>query len=258
MALALVCRTPTGLACVISWHGLLPQIERLCARERLQGGGSGGGSGGDQYMTAVVTGLTQQMAANVVPLLHQAAAAARGAVQLRNSSGSSASAALPPLEALLLLLGSVAFRPMVVCDGLITGLADMLAWEVAASVAPAGSSPRQEVKVGSSSAAAPGLLLDLAPTAVHLFPRMLLPPCACLYLTLDLGNAVEFRVVWLCCSQCSSSGGAGPSWAAHALKSCAAAAFAHAASRAPQPLAGPNCLRPPCGCLACRATCWMP
>lgn len=154
MALALLCRTPTGLACVVSWHGLLPQIERLCARERLQGGSGGpGGSGGDQYMTAVVAGLTQQMAANVVPLLHQAAAAARAAPPAHGGGGDgSGSAALPPLEALLLLLGSVAFRPMVVCDGLITGLADMLAWEVGGGGAAAGTSPQPEVKVSCSRA----------------------------------------------------------------------------------------------------------
>lgn len=150
VALALLCRTPTGLACVVSWQGLLPQIERLCARERLQGGGGpgNGAGGGDQYMTAVVTGLTQQMAVNVVPLLHQAAAAARVAWSPRASSGDGgASAALHPLEALLLLLGSVAFRPMVVCDGLITGLADMLAWEVGPGAAAGDPSLRQEVKV---------------------------------------------------------------------------------------------------------------
>lgn len=150
VALALLCRTSTGLACVVSWQGLLPQIERLCARERLQGGGGpgNGAGGGDQYMTAVVTGLTQQMAVNVVPLLHQAAAAARVAWSPRASGGDGgASAALHPLEALLLLLGSVAFRPMVVCDGLITGLADMLAWEVGPGAAAGDPSLRQEVKV---------------------------------------------------------------------------------------------------------------
>lgn len=53
LALALLCRSPTGLACVVSWHGLLPQMERLCSRERLQGGGSNGAgpSGSEQYMT---------------------------------------------------------------------------------------------------------------------------------------------------------------------------------------------------------------
>ena len=66
LALALLCRTPTGLACVVSWHGLLPQLERLCSRERLSGGG---GSASEQYMAATVAGLHQQLAANVVPVI---------------------------------------------------------------------------------------------------------------------------------------------------------------------------------------------
>ncbi|KAL4419367.1 hypothetical protein ABPG75_005869, partial [Micractinium tetrahymenae] len=181
VALALLCRTPTGLACVVSWHGLLPQIERLCARERLQGGGGGGpggSGGGDQYMAAAVAGLTQQMAANVVPLLRQAAAAARVAPQPSAGGAGSGSGALPPLEALLLLLGSVAFRPMVVCDGLITGLADMLTWEVGGGAAAAGSELRQELKAHVLDAidavcSHPELLVEhYANVLAHLLPAL--------------------------------------------------------------------------------------
>lgn len=155
MALALLCRTPTGLACVVSWNGLLPQLERLCSRERLAAGGNASGTPADQYMAAAVAGLVQQMTVNVVPLLHQASAAARaacaaGATRHRggsSSSGSSSSGALQPLEALLQLLGSAAFRTVVVCDGLITGLADMLTREVSSTPAAAASEVHHELKV---------------------------------------------------------------------------------------------------------------
>ncbi|PSC68021.1 serine threonine-kinase ULK4 isoform B [Micractinium conductrix] len=151
VALALLCRTSTGLACVVGWHGLLHQVERLCSRERLQGGGSGGGSGGvpgsEQYMAAAVAALTQQMAANVVPLLRQAAAAARAGGSAGGSSGSSGEGALAPLEALLLLLGSTSFRPVVVCDGLISGLADLLTRSVSSAGSSGASQLEQDVKV---------------------------------------------------------------------------------------------------------------
>ena len=155
MALGLLCRTPTGLVCVVSWHGLLGQVERLCSRERLQGGAN------DQYLAAAVAGLTAQLAANVVPLLHQAAVAARagaGAGAARRpapppggssgaSSGSSSGAGLQPLEALLALLGSAAFRTLVVCEGLVTGLADLLTREVGAPPGAAACDARAELKV---------------------------------------------------------------------------------------------------------------
>lgn len=152
MALALLCRSATGLVCVVSWHGLLGQMERLCSRERLQGG-SGGGS--DQYLAAAVSGLMMQLASNVVPLLRQAAAAARAGGARRatqpaggsGSSGSSSGGGLQPLEALLALLSSAAFRSLVVCDGLITGLADLLTREVGAPAGVAALDAHADLKV---------------------------------------------------------------------------------------------------------------
>lgn len=152
VVLALLCRTPTGLVCVVSWHGLLGQMERLCSRERLQGGG-----GSDQYLAAAVSGLMVQLASNVVPLLRQAAAAARAGGARRAaqpsgtggaSSGSSSGGGLQPLEALLALLGSAAFRSLVVCDGLITGLADLLTREVGAPAGVAALDAHADLKVG--------------------------------------------------------------------------------------------------------------
>lgn len=157
VALALLCRTPTGLVCVVSWQGLLAQMERLCSRERLQGGSSGGG---DQYLAAAVSGLMVQLASNVVPLLRQAAAAARAGGARRAaqpsgtggaSSGSSSGGGLQPLEALLALLGSAAFRSLVVCEGLITGLADLLTREVGAPAGVAALDAHADLKVRKGS-----------------------------------------------------------------------------------------------------------
>ena len=154
-ALALLCRTPAGLVCVASWHGLLSQIERLCAKERQ---GSIAGST-EQYMAAAVAGLLQQLAGSAVPLLRKASASARAALAAAvcgsgSSSGGSSSygGALQPLEVLQLLLSSATFRPVVVCDGLITGLADLLTRELSSSSVrgPGALAIHQDVKVGGA------------------------------------------------------------------------------------------------------------
>jgi hypothetical protein len=147
IALALLCRTPAGLVCVASWHGLLSQIERLCAKERQ---GSLAGST-EQYMAAAVSGLLQQLAGGAVPLLRKASASARAALAAAGcgSGSSSYGGALQPLEVLQLLLSSATFRPVVVCDGLITGLADLLTRELSSSSAggPGALAIHQDVKV---------------------------------------------------------------------------------------------------------------
>ncbi|PRW59606.1 kinase [Chlorella sorokiniana] len=184
VALALLCRSPTGLVCVVSWQGLLGQMERLCCRERLQGG-SGGSS--DQYLAAAVSGLMVQLASNVVPLLRQAAAAARAGGARRAaqpagtggaSSGSSSGGGLQPLEALLALLSSAAFRSLVVCDGLITGLADLLTREVGAPAGVAATDAHADLKVQLLNAidavcSHPELLIEhYAPVLSHLLPAL--------------------------------------------------------------------------------------
>ena len=164
VALALLCRTPAGLVCVVSWQGLLAQMERLCSRERLQGGGPPSGAvGSEQYLAAAVAGLMQQLAGNAVPLLRQASAAARGGrgssgrgCPPGGSAGSSSSGALQPMEALLQLLASPAFRSVVISDGLITGLADLLTRETGGSGTAASSDPvHHDLKVCRCRTVAP-------------------------------------------------------------------------------------------------------
>ncbi|EFN50873.1 hypothetical protein CHLNCDRAFT_141668 [Chlorella variabilis] len=155
VALGLLCRSPAGLVAVVSWHGLLPQIERLCSKERQ---GSAAGSS-EQYMAAAVAGFLQQLSGNAVPLLRQAAAAARAATASAGAAGGGGSGGagsgggvLQPLEALQQLLSSVAFRQVVVCDGLITGLADLLTRELSSSGSSAASALHQELKASAAKA----------------------------------------------------------------------------------------------------------
>lgn len=152
MALGLLCRSPDALVAIVTWRGMLPQIERICGKERQ---GSAAGST-EQYMAAAVAGFLQQLSANVGPLLRQASDAARSAGRQHGGAGgsgaagsscSSPSQVLAPLEALLQLLGSVAFRSVLVCDGLITGLADLLTRELSCKGAGGGSAVHQELKV---------------------------------------------------------------------------------------------------------------
>jgi hypothetical protein len=152
VALGLLCRSPSALVTTVTWRGMLPQIERLCGKERQ---GSAAGSS-EQYMAAAVAGFLQQLSANVGPLLRQASDAARSAARQHGGAGtgaaggsasSSPSHVLAPLEALLQLLGSVAFRSVVVCDGLITGLADLLTRELSSKAGAGGSAIHQELKV---------------------------------------------------------------------------------------------------------------